>query len=84
MRAAGRQPPHRELGADARIWLRWIRSWDTLFYATLLLGSVVAVGLNGAADGRFIMVRTPDESLPRKVNIVLNWFEVLKERMNGR
>ena len=41
-------------------------------------------GYDLAADGRFIMVRTPNESLPRQVNVVLNWFEELKERMNGR
>ena len=41
-------------------------------------------GYDLAADGRFIMVRTPDESLPRRVNVVLNWFEELKARMNGR
>ena len=41
-------------------------------------------GYDLAADGRFIMVRTPNESLPRRVNVVINWFEELKERMNGR
>lgn len=41
-------------------------------------------GYDLAADGRFIMVRTPDESLPKQVNIVVNWFEELKERMKGR
>ncbi len=41
-------------------------------------------GYDLAADGRFIMVRTPDESLPRQINVVLNWFEELKEKMNGR
>ena len=56
---AGQQPPNRDLGADASIWRRWMRSWDMLFYATLLLGSIVAVGLNGAADGRFIAVLVP-------------------------
>ena len=33
-----------------------------------------------AGDGRFIMVRTPDEALPRQINVVLNWFEELKQR----
>ena len=41
-------------------------------------------GYDLAVDGRFIMVRTPDESLPRQINVVLNWFEELKEKMNGR
>ncbi len=41
-------------------------------------------GYDLAADGRFIMVRTPDESLPRQITVVLNWFEELQEKMNGR
>ncbi len=41
-------------------------------------------GYDLAADGRFIMVRTPDESLPRQINVVLNWFDELKESMNAR
>ncbi len=41
-------------------------------------------GYDLALDGRFIMVRTPDESLPRQINVVLNWFEELREKMNGR
>jgi signal transduction histidine kinase len=56
---AGRQPPKRELGADAGIWRRWMRAWDILFYAALLLGSVVAIAQNGAIDGRFIAVLVP-------------------------
>ena len=31
-----------------------------------------------AADGRFLMIRTPDEELPRQIHIVLNWFEELR------
>ncbi|MCZ6538246.1 MAG: hypothetical protein O6922_00265, partial [Chloroflexi bacterium] len=40
-------------------------------------------GYDLAADGRFIMVRTPNESLPRQVNVVLNWFEELKRLVPG-
>ncbi|MCZ6857066.1 MAG: hypothetical protein O7F70_03610, partial [Gemmatimonadetes bacterium] len=40
-------------------------------------------GYDLAVDGRFIMVRTPDESLPRQVNVVLNWFEELKRLVPG-
>ena len=30
-------------------------------------------------DGRrFLMIRTPPESAPRQINIVLNWFDELK------
>jgi hypothetical protein len=36
-----------------------------------------------AGDGRFIMVRIPVESLPRQVNVVLNWFDVLKGLMEN-
>jgi len=31
-----------------------------------------------AADGRFLMVKTPAERAPRQVNVVLNWFEELE------
>ena len=31
-----------------------------------------------AADGRFLMVKTPPERAPRQVNIVLDWFEELE------
>jgi Tol biopolymer transport system component len=32
-----------------------------------------------APDGRFLMLKTPVESLPRELKVVLNWFEELKE-----
>ena len=31
-----------------------------------------------AADGRFLMVKTPPERAPRQINVVLNWFEELE------
>ncbi len=31
-----------------------------------------------ALDGRFLMIKTPEELAPRQVNIVLNWFEELE------
>jgi Tol biopolymer transport system component len=31
-----------------------------------------------AADGRFLMVKIPEERAPRQVEIVLNWFEELR------
>ena len=31
-----------------------------------------------AADGRFLMVKTPLERAPRQINVVLNWFEELE------
>ena len=31
-----------------------------------------------AADGRFLMVKTPEEHVTRQVNIILNWFEELE------
>ena len=34
-----------------------------------------------APDGRFLMVKTPPELVPRQINIVLNWFEELKEQV---
>ena len=40
-------------------------------------------GYDLAADGHFIMVRTPNESLPRRVNVVLNWFEELERLVPG-
>ena len=40
-------------------------------------------GYDLAADGRFIMVKTPSESLPRQINVVLNWFEELKRLVPG-
>ncbi len=36
-------------------------------------------GYDVSPDGqRFLMVRTPPESEPRQINVVLNWFEELK------
>jgi eukaryotic-like serine/threonine-protein kinase len=32
-------------------------------------------------DGRFLMVRTPPDSLPRRVEVVVNWFEELRRIM---
>jgi hypothetical protein len=32
-----------------------------------------------APDGRFLMIREPAESTPLGINIVLNWFEELKQ-----
>jgi serine/threonine-protein kinase len=34
------------------------------------------------ADGHFLMVRTPPEHAPRKLIVVLNWFEELKRQMS--
>ena len=34
-----------------------------------------------ASDGRFIMVKTPDDVAPRQIVVVLNWFEELKTRV---
>ena len=34
-----------------------------------------------AADGRFLMIRTPDEELPRQIHVILNWFEELRRRV---
>jgi serine/threonine-protein kinase len=31
-----------------------------------------------AADGRFLMIKTPDEDRPREIDIVLNWFQELE------
>ena len=31
-----------------------------------------------APDGRFLMVKTPEDMAPRRLNVVLNWFEELK------
>ena len=31
-------------------------------------------------DGRFLMIKPSPIDVPRKINIVLNWFEELKER----
>ncbi len=33
---------------------------------------------DASPDGRFLMVKTPPESVPRQINVVLNWFEELK------
>jgi hypothetical protein len=32
-----------------------------------------------APDGRFIMIKTPDEDQPREITVVLNWFQELEE-----
>jgi len=31
-----------------------------------------------AADGRFLMIKTPDEDRPREIDVVLNWFQELE------
>ena len=30
-------------------------------------------------EGRFLMVKTPPELVPRQVNVILNWFEEVEE-----
>ena len=32
-------------------------------------------------DGRFLMLKDDPAESPRKINLVLNWFEELKQRM---
>ncbi len=32
-----------------------------------------------APDGRFIMIKTPDEDRPREISVVLNWFQELEQ-----
>ena len=51
--------------------------------ATVLFERRYLPGYDVADDGRFIMVRTLDESLPRQINVVLKWFEELKDRMEN-
>jgi len=34
------------------------------------------------ADGHFLMVRTSPEHAPRKLIVVLNWFEELKRQLS--
>ena len=31
--------------------------------------------------GRFLMVKTPDESAPRQINVILNWFDEVRRRV---
>ncbi len=56
------QPANGIVGAgpdtDPGIWRRWMRAWDVLFYAALLLGLVVAVpeDFRGVDDGLLIAV----------------------------
>lgn len=58
-------------------------STPTVLFEGRYVPSPLVRGYDLAADGRFIMVRTPNESLPRQVNVVLNWFEELKERVGN-
>ena len=32
-----------------------------------------------APDGRFIMVKTPDEDRAREISVILNWLQELEE-----
>ena len=46
------------------------------------VGTVVQGHFNDTApDGRFLMVTTPPELVPREVNVVVNWFEELTARV---
>ena len=39
-------------------------------------------GYDISPDGqRFLMVKTPDESAPRQINVIVNWFEELRRRV---
>ena len=48
-----------------------------IYERTLRRRSSYDVGI----DGRFLMIKTPPELVPREVRLILNWFEELKERV---
>ena len=41
-------------------------------------------GYDVAEDGRFIMIKAPDEDRPREISVVLNWFQELEELVPNR
>ena len=45
--------------------------WSTTSAATPVLVDILP-------DGRFVMVRSPDQSTAREIVLVRNWFEELK------
>jgi hypothetical protein len=49
--------------------------------ATVLFERRYLPGYDVTPDGRFVMVRTPLEYLLRQINVFLNWFEELRERV---
>lgn len=48
-------------------------------FAGSFLGSLNGGGYDVQPDGgRFLMIKVPPESAPRRIDLVLNWFEELK------
>ena len=41
------------------------------------------IGYDVLPDGRFVMVRRPDQSTTREIVVVRNWFEELKRLAPG-
>jgi Tol biopolymer transport system component len=41
-------------------------------------------GYDVAADGRFLLLRLEPRAIPTQINIVLNWFEELRARVNAK
>ncbi len=55
-----------------------------LFEETFQRGSVYRANYDVSPDGqRFVMIQAgePQESAPTQINVVLNWFEELKRRV---
>ena len=48
-------------------------------FSGLYLASSEKWDYDVAPDGRFIMIKTPDEDRPREIHVVLNWFQELEE-----
>ncbi|HEY7028132.1 MAG TPA: protein kinase [Gemmatimonadales bacterium] len=56
-----------------------------LFTGSFTSGSFSSASYQVTRDGnRFLMIRRIPELAPRQVNVVLNWFEELKEKAGGR
>jgi hypothetical protein len=48
------------------------------------VGSNTGIGFDILSDGRFVMVRSPDQSTAREIVLVRNWFEELKQSVPSK
>ena len=56
-----------------------------LFERPYALSRVGSPNYDVSPDGsRFVMVETTGQTIPARVNVILNWFERVKERLGGR
>jgi hypothetical protein len=78
---------HREVAMTSMSSSRAVRSSSPASPSNSMRGLISSdqyrSGYDVTADGkRFIMVKLPEGSAPRRINVIVNWFEELRRRVS--